>query len=345
MSQMVRNLLIILTICGFVVSCKQETLPSEIKEQTIILYIIANNNLESQGKFLFNEIEGFLKTEYSESINLVVIYRNRKTTKLFSNENRQLMLRKEYGSINSLSKKHLSNILSDICKTFPAKEIGIAFWSHGTGWLPSGNNVTRSFGDDNGESIDVYDLAESLNITFDFIIFDACYMGGIEVATELQKHSKYFIASPTTVPTMGIIDATSIGILIQDCPLSERLVALCKNFYETKDVPIALLDLEQMNSFIDAITLLEIDHSQIFRDITKYTFRTCDIFFDMYSLFKRINDRSVLRSLNQILLFPQNIEEDCFVSVFIPTEDNESYWNNYSTTSWNNQTGWLSKWK
>ena len=343
---MVRNLLIFLTICSFEISCELEHPTPPIKNQTIILYVIANNNLEPQGNILFNEIESFIKKEDNNSFNLVLIYRDRESIKLFSNENHQLLLRKEYGDVNSLSKKKMSYIISDICTTFPAKEIGIAFWSHGTGWLPTGNNKTRSFGDDNGESIDIYDLSESISIKFDYIIFDACYMGGIEVATELQNTCKYFIASPTTVPTIGIIDTISLSILMQDCSLPERLVTLCKYFYEAKDVPIALIDLEQLDNFINAITPLKIDPN-IFSvyDIKKYVFRINDIFFDIYSLFKKVNDCNVLLSLKQALLFPQNIEEVCYVSIFIPTDENKSYWNNYSTTLWNIQTDWLNKWQ
>lgn len=343
---MVWNLLVFLTICSFEVSCAYEEPTPPIKDRTIILYLIANNNLESQGKILINEIEDFIIKEDNDSFNLVIIYRDRESIKLLSNGNQRLMLRKEYGNMNSLSKNQMTEIISDICKTFPAKEIGIAFWSHGTGWLPTGNNATRSFGDDYGESIDIYDLADSLSIKFDYIIFDACYMGGIEVASELLNSSKYYIASPTAVPTMGIIDTTSISILMQDCSLPDRLVRLCKHFYETKNFPIALIDLEQLDNLISTISLLKLDYNSFsVDDITKYEFRINDIFFDIYSLFKKINDCNVLLSLNRALLFPQNIEDDCYVSIFIPTKENKSYWNNYYTTSWNLQTGWLNKWQ
>lgn len=283
---MVRTIFTFLTICSFVASCEIERPTPEVKDKTVVLYVIANNNLEQQGKNLINEIETFIETTNNDSFNLVVLFKDRRQTILLSNENHQLLKRKEYGDINCLSKETMSNIISDIYQTFPAKELGIVFWSHGTGWLPTGNNTTRSFGDDNGESIDIYDLADSIGGKFDYIIFDACYMGGVEVATEFQSKCRYFLASPSTVPTIGIIDATSIRFLIKDCSLPERLTNLCKYFHETKDVPISLIDLGKFDNFINAVNLLQINFDSLsFSDIATYSFRTNYIFFDLYSLF------------------------------------------------------------
>ena len=342
---MVRDLLILLTICSIIVSCDSKQPAPEIKDTTLILYIIANNNLEQHAECLLKEIEDIIGMKDDDSINLVVLYRARGKTLLLSNENQHLLQRKDYGDINSLSRIKMHDIIADIYKSFPSKEIGIVFWSHGTGWLSTGNNETRSFGDDKGESIDICDLATSLSIKFDYLIFDACYMGGIEVATELQNNCKYFIASPSTVPPLGIIDAKSISILIQNYSLQERLMDLCDYSHKSKDIPISLMDLDQLGLFIDSVKLLQID-SNCFSasDITVYDFRSNDIFFDMYSLFKNIDDYNVLASLNNMLLFPENVEKNGSVSIFIPTENNNSYWENYSKTQWNIRTSWLSKW-
>jgi hypothetical protein len=45
--------------------------------------------------------------------------------------------------------------------------------------------------------MNVVDLAESLPVKFDFILFDACLMGSVEVAYELKDKTDYILASST----------------------------------------------------------------------------------------------------------------------------------------------------
>lgn len=87
-------------------------------------------------------------------------------------------------------------------------------WSHGRAWLPkdglnpntksqiydlklqsifNGLPATKNYGQDINDEIDIRDLANAIPIKFDFLIFDACFMGSIEVAAEMQGRVMTFI--------------------------------------------------------------------------------------------------------------------------------------------------------
>lgn len=133
-------------------ACIQDDINSD---KTIILYVVANNNLNPSAKRLLDNLEKYIKENYAslKSVNLIVLYNSPKGSILLVNKNKYLERVKSYGTINSLSKENMTAVLKDIGKMFPARENGVIFWSHGTGWLTAGN--TRSFGDDGGEAIEM----------------------------------------------------------------------------------------------------------------------------------------------------------------------------------------------
>lgn len=252
-----------------------------------------------------------------------------------------------YGRVNSLSKDTMTAVLKDIENMFPAKECGIIFWSHGTGWLTAGN--TRSFGDDGGEAIEICDMAEALVVNYDYLIFDACYMGSIEVATTFKDKCSYFIASPYAIPTDGIIDTTALSFLSKDSPIKKRVTNICEAFsHKTnqKDVPIAAIDEGELDGLIKYAKELNITSSNIIsEELFSYNFRGFNIFYDIKSLFSQLGE-GALKALNRIIIYPSENQQqnNCGISVFIPQKDNADYWSYYSTLDWNLSTNWLNKW-
>ncbi|OJV37323.1 MAG: hypothetical protein BGO29_05995 [Bacteroidales bacterium 36-12] len=124
-----------------------------------------------------------------------------------------------YKEQNSTDTNIMRTVLSNIISNYPAQSYGLVLWSHGTGWYPKGTKVqytensanrmktpkplTKSFGIDMSDELNINDLKESLPVHFDFILFDACYMGSIEVLYELREKADYIISSPTEVLSYG----------------------------------------------------------------------------------------------------------------------------------------------
>lgn len=92
----------------------------------------------------------------------------------------------------------MKDVINYAQSEYPANSYGLVLWSHATSWAPPTSAVitTKSFGHDTGQEMDIIDLKNALGNNFEFILFDACSMGGIEVLYEFKDKAKYIIASP-----------------------------------------------------------------------------------------------------------------------------------------------------
>ena len=214
-------LLVLAMLSGFI-SCSKEEDDFDYKEHTVIVYMIANNDLYQNALDNLNEIESAWDEYYDGNV-IVIIEPKSSEKKLFVIE-----IEEDHNPKNIASKtvhlyedKSMTNpidmkeMLSDIINKYPSKRYSLILWSHATGWLPSDKILTyprkavvptkmRSFGDSNGSQMEIRDLANSIpSNVFDLIIFDACYMGGVEVAYEIKDKANYIIASPTEVLQQG----------------------------------------------------------------------------------------------------------------------------------------------
>lgn len=209
--------------------------PAEYPQQqkSVLVYMVANNNLSQQAE---NNINSMKYGYIPENDNLLVYLHNTKGNPIL------LKLQKEgNGKIaqdtvyrfppqNSADPAALTSALK-VCQTmYPAKEYGLILWSHGTGWLPKGYyNKTRSFGLDGTNEMDIMDLAAALPYKLDFVLFDACLMGGIEVAYQLKDSVDYVISSPNEILSDGF-PYSEIMQHIYRSPM--ELEAVAKEYYD-----------------------------------------------------------------------------------------------------------------
>ena len=168
-----------------------------------------------------NQLENSFVREYDKN-NKLKIY------DLYRNDS--ILLPKE----NFYSANGLQKYLKKYTSMFHVRENILILWSHGTGWI----NSTRSFGDDGGNNINIYELAKILPIQFDCIVFDACYMSCIENLFELREKTRYVLSSPNVVPVDGIIDNNTLNLLCKSNDIKEKLISIC-NYYK-KNIPITL---------------------------------------------------------------------------------------------------------
>lgn len=94
--------------------------------------------------------------------------------------------------------------------------------------------LTKSIGADydgssrNSYEMNLKDFAEAIPMHLNSIIFDACFMGGIEVAYELKDKCRYLVASQAEVLADGMI-YTEMGKRIFGG--GTDLTGLCKDYY------------------------------------------------------------------------------------------------------------------
>jgi len=127
----------------------------------------------------------------------------------------------EYPEENSASAEVFGRVLGDVVRMYPADSYGLVYASHATGWLPEGmlqdpdrTTVSRSLGKDyhtgtlaNGSSeMELCDFAAVIpDGQFEFIIFEACLMAGVEVVYELRDKTRYILASSAELLSAGFI--------------------------------------------------------------------------------------------------------------------------------------------
>ena len=183
--------------------------PPQFTEQqkTLLVYMVANNNLSSNATGNINAmLQGYLPTEDNLLVYLHSTSGNPILLRLYRDERGAAAKDTVYRfpQRNSADPASLTSAMN-VCRTmYPAQEYGLILWSHGTGWLPEHYyGKTRSFGQDGGKEMDIIELAKAIPFKLNYVIFDACLMGGIEVAYELKDSVDYVMASPTEILSDG----------------------------------------------------------------------------------------------------------------------------------------------
>jgi hypothetical protein len=149
-----------------------------------------------------------------------------------------------YPPENSASPATLTRVLNTLQTNYPAKSYGLIVLSHATGWLPAEMSyptpVLRSIILDKGTTesnnyMELPDFAEAIPYKLDFIIFDACFMGSVEVCYELKDKADYIVASPAEVLSPGFVYSSMMGHLFGRGVLQSALTAVARDFYEYYD--------------------------------------------------------------------------------------------------------------
>lgn len=131
---------------------------------------------------------------------------------------------KEYPSQLSVDKNVMTQVLKDMISYSPTSRVGLIAASHGSAWTNSiymSRSLTRSFGQD-GKGSDntmlIKDMADAMKATgtkFDFLLFDACFMGTAEVCYDLRDAANYQITSVMEVPAYGFPYEVSLDYLYE----------------------------------------------------------------------------------------------------------------------------------
>lgn len=266
---------------------EDERLPH--RGRTILAYLVANNNLDADLKqnvvWMYESM-----AEMTDSCCLLVYYRPRVSDALvespailefvsdgrgninerpaavspdFDTVFREAVVRKTYeetADYNATDPAVMLQVFGDMQMASPAESYGLIFGSHATGWMPADATVTgRAFGSDGGYSINMPELRDVLAQSFggastlDFILFDACMMGAVEVAYELRDVADYCIASVMETPQDGFPYHAMFRYL---CEPEVEFQSICNAFttyYQNLWGTCAVLDCRRMEALADAV--------------------------------------------------------------------------------------------
>lgn len=214
-------------------SCTHEdVITNEESPRTVLVYMAADNSLSGFDKQNINSmLEGGTK-EALNGGNLIVYIDAKDTIPLLIQITPagKKVLKSYPEHENSVSVETMKEVIEEVKTNFPAKSYGLMLWSHGSNWFPSDMTSLKAFGQDKSNWMELAQIKEVLaDNSFDFIIFDACYMAGIEVLYELKDKANYIMAAPSEILGNGFPYSKIISRLFK---MSPDLTGICDEFYD-----------------------------------------------------------------------------------------------------------------
>jgi hypothetical protein len=267
----------------------------------------------------------------------------------------------EYQEINSANPAQMRQVLSDVVVMYPAERYGLVLWSHGTSWLPA-NVALKSFGDNAGTQMNIPALAEALPVHFDFVLFDACLMGAVEVAYELRDKTDYLIASPAEVISDGFpYDEVVPELLKPDVDLT-RVAQAYFGYYNrlpgaSRSATVSVTDTRELGRLAELTKQLLAGASGNLSLLDRTAVQRLDVYteqytFDFLDFINKVApeaDKSLLvQQLGKAVLYKASteqfleayrIEAYCGLSCYIPHPGRSDLNSYYRTLQWSIDVG------
>ncbi|OLS32658.1 MAG: Clostripain precursor [Candidatus Heimdallarchaeota archaeon AB_125] len=285
-----------------------DTLPSidaTTKDWTVMIYLCADNNLEYFGLDDLNEMEQAGGTTVDVNVIAMVdrcaydyetpefsndwsetryytIVGDGSTTTFTSPMNQSL------GEVNMGDPQSLRNFIDWGLANYPSDKTALIIWDHGGGL--SGVCWDEDNGDDH---LTINELETALTgYYFDFLGFDACLMGQLEVLYELKDYCEIYTASMLNEPGDGWDYYESLSALIATPSMSASVFAqnVCQDY---ADFYVAYSDYVTLSAYnttelIGIETLIDDVSSELINHLPTYG-------YEIYSA--RLNSMSQLPDL------------------------------------------------
>lgn len=219
---MTRNTTLKLFLAAFVALLTFSCGPVDPKEKqpATLVYILVDNDLARFAITNINELEGGLTGKESGKIfvfidakygdiqvpTLLEILPDKDFGKIRSK------IIKEYEPLNSCDPKVFDRVMTDIGTRYDNVKIeNVIMSSHGKSWVPVNSSLykspkERSFGadDSHNSEMDIKEMAQHLQpYGFRVLMFDACFMAGVEFFYQLRNCADYLVGSPAEVLAEG----------------------------------------------------------------------------------------------------------------------------------------------
>ena len=296
------------------------------------------------------------------------------------------------------------DVLSTVSGMYPGSRFGMIFSSHATGWLPPGYYSTgkislpsaasgygllssvpvgfedlpddpsaprvKSIGADNITSrstyeMDIEEFAEAIPMKFDYIIMDACLMGGIETAYALKDKCSRLIFSQAEVLADGLCDYSTLTRRLLG-GTGPDLMGLCEDSFARyaaqtdvvyKSITISMIDCSKLEPLADACRSLfseyranligvQPDEVQGFFRYNKHWFYDLEDILVKSRIpesaltdFRNAMDGCVLYKAASEKFINFDIDEFCGLSMYLPADGDMVLNDYYRGLSWNKATG------
>lgn len=215
------------------------------REWTILVYQGGDNNLSD---VLEEDIEEMKRA--GPPANTAVIIQNEDralgTRRMLLGLNTTRELGKK-SDVNAADPTVLIDFISWAHRAFPARRMAVIIASHGTGWRPASIRTAIISDDSTGAMMDIPALQTALaygttvpggSRPLEFLGLDACLMGMLEIAVQLQGQTKYLAFSQANEPAPGwnyetLFKNLSAGVPADGLAFGRIAATAFKTSYET----------------------------------------------------------------------------------------------------------------
>ena len=230
------------------------------------------------------------------------------------------------------------------------------------GYTVTGANPTVAY------ETDIREIADLLPFKLDYIIFDACFMGGVEVACEFRDKCNFVVASQTEILSDGMDYTTMISDLLEGNRAD--LVSLATNYFNhynlssgsKRSATISVVDCSKLGT-LAAVCRNLFRNYDISKDnvdaskLQKYFYYTNHAwFYDLYSIVQAAGaSKTELSDLQWALdecilykaatptfaLYGFPIDTHSGLSMYLPEKERTQLNSYYRELTWNKLTGLL----
>ena len=230
------------------------------------------------------------------------------------------------------------------------------------GYTVTGVNPTVAY------ETDIREIADLLPFKLDYIIFDACFMGGVEVACEFRDKCNFVVASQTEILSDGMDYTTMISDLLEGNRAD--LVSLATNYFNhynlsigsKRSATISVVDCSKLGT-LAAVCRNLFRNYDISKDnvdaskLQKYFYYTNHAwFYDLYSIVQAAGASETELSdlqwaLDECILYKAAtptfalygfpIDTHSGLSMYLPEKERTQLNSYYRELSWNKLTGLL----
>ncbi|MBD3230326.1 MAG: hypothetical protein GF329_19260 [Candidatus Lokiarchaeota archaeon] len=192
------------------------------KDWTIMVYLDADNNLDSYGVEDLNEMEEGLSSD--TNINVIVLldreYKHSKTYYVEYDTDPAIastVLTTGFASELDMGDPNTLEDFIEYCiDNYPAENYVLDLWNHGSGWPgicydDTSGNSHLTLGEIRTVLSNIY---TSKSIKINITAMDACLMGMLEVAYSIEDYTDILVASEETIPGDGFPYDTILSNLV-----------------------------------------------------------------------------------------------------------------------------------
>ena len=390
-------------------SCLETDKADDIYRRTVLVYIGADNNLYYIANSNIYSMNGSLRNVDDNTNLIVFVDRKTSdttsTTNLLRIHEGKIDTVAKYPNRDSTDPMVMREVIEFVHQKYPSESYGLVLWSHGTGWLPTAQlhyvapNMNyaqsrdgmerRTFGpyaeipdtkaflweDRKGQKpsyscMDLDGLKDAIpDGICDYIAFDACYMGCVEVLYALRHKADYIISSSYEIVSYGFPYHMVTYYLTNG-----KLRDTCREFYDYYNSMrgweqmggISLVKTSELDSlarcfskvikeYSDTIPVMDTKPIQLFDRFKNH------VFYDLEDVVDKLDvDRKYLTEFRLLLeycveykvstdyIFPGDKVDEikvntyCGLSVYIPLEKYDAKGLNadYRKTDWSIDTGY-----